>query len=156
MGSEFWASPGHFARSVSENPVVGPRASGFSTGKDGEAGDIGVYRRCSRTQSSRTTSRSKPDRILRQAPMDALLWYVASSIRGCVPGISPRVRPWYSLLVFPNDAGTTRLLKESANDIRDCRASLRLARNDLKTHLVSLSLLTLAKAAYGSVNCRNV
>jgi len=38
------------------------------TGKDGEAGDIGVYRRCSRTQSSRKTSRSKPDRILRQAP----------------------------------------------------------------------------------------
>ena len=38
------------------------------TGKDGEAGDIGVYRRYSRTQSSRKTSRSKPDRILRQAP----------------------------------------------------------------------------------------
>ena len=56
------------ARSVSENPVVGPRASGFVTGKDGEAGDIGAYRRCSRTQSSRETSRSKPDRILRQAP----------------------------------------------------------------------------------------
>jgi hypothetical protein len=55
-------------RSVSENPVVGPRASGFSTGKDGEAGDIGVYRRYSRTQSSRKTSRSKPDQILRQAP----------------------------------------------------------------------------------------
>ena len=56
------------ARSVSENLVVGPRASGFVTGKDGEAGDIGVYRRCSRTQSSRKTSRVKPDRILRQAP----------------------------------------------------------------------------------------
>ena len=55
-------------RSVSENPVVGPRASGFVTGKDGEAGDIGVYRRYSRTQSSRKTSGSKPDRILRQAP----------------------------------------------------------------------------------------
>jgi two-component system, OmpR family, heavy metal sensor histidine kinase CusS len=55
-------------RSVSENPVVGPRASGFLTGKDGEAGDIGVYRRYSRTQSSPKTSRSKPDRILRQAP----------------------------------------------------------------------------------------
>ncbi len=55
-------------RSVSENPVVGQRASGFSTGKDGEAGDIAVYRRYSRTQSSRKTSRSKPDRILRQAP----------------------------------------------------------------------------------------
>ena len=38
---------------------VGPRASGFVTGKDGEAGDIGVYRRCSRTPSSRKTSRSK-------------------------------------------------------------------------------------------------
>ena len=58
------------ARSVSENPVVGPRASGFGTGKDGEAGDIGAYRRYSRTQSSRETSRSKPDRILRQAPGD--------------------------------------------------------------------------------------
>jgi hypothetical protein len=75
--------------SVSENPVVGPRASGFVTGKDGEAGDIDAYRRYSRTQSSRTapaliqqwlrssfrqfkkTSRSKPDRILRQAPRDA-------------------------------------------------------------------------------------
>jgi TonB family protein len=55
-------------RSVSENLVVGPRASGFVTDKDGEAGDIGVYRRCSRTQSSRKTSRPKPDRILRQAP----------------------------------------------------------------------------------------
>jgi len=53
---------------VSENPVVGPRASGFAAGKDGEAGDIAVYRRCSRTQSSHETSRSKPDRILRQAP----------------------------------------------------------------------------------------
>ena len=70
-------------RSVSENPVVGPRASGFlelfylladqgsrcySPGKDGEAGDIAVYHRCSRTQSSRKTSRSKPGQILRQAP----------------------------------------------------------------------------------------
>ena len=53
------------ARSVSENPDVGPRASGFVAGKDGEAGDIGVYRRYSRTQSSRKTSHSKPDRILR-------------------------------------------------------------------------------------------
>ncbi len=76
-------------RSVSENPVVGPRASGFGTGKDGEnsgsgatrtakrceltqeAGDIGVYRRYSRTQSSCKISRSKPDRILRQAPRTA-------------------------------------------------------------------------------------
>ena len=56
------------ARSLSENPVVGPRASGFATGKDGEAGDIAVYRRWSRTPTSRKTSRSKPDRILRQAP----------------------------------------------------------------------------------------
>ncbi len=55
-------------RSVSENPVVGSRASVFSTGKDGEAGDVGLYRRYSRTQSSRKTSRSKPDRILQQAP----------------------------------------------------------------------------------------
>ena len=47
---------------------MGPRASGFLTGKDGEAGDIAAYRRCSGTQSSRKTSRSKPDRILRQAP----------------------------------------------------------------------------------------
>jgi len=38
------------------------------TGKDGEAGDIAVYRRWSRTPTSRKTSRSKPDRILRQAP----------------------------------------------------------------------------------------
>jgi hypothetical protein len=60
------------ARSVSENPVVGPRASGFVAGKDGEAGDIAVYRRYSRTQSSRKISRSKPDRILRQAPRSAL------------------------------------------------------------------------------------
>jgi hypothetical protein len=59
---------GGLARSVSENPVVGPRASGFVTGKDGQAGDIGVYRRYSRTQSSRKTSRSKPDRILRPTP----------------------------------------------------------------------------------------
>ena len=29
-------------RSVSENPVVGPRASGFLTGKDGEAGPLGI------------------------------------------------------------------------------------------------------------------
>ena len=56
------------SRSLSENPVVGPRASGFVTGKDGEAGDIAVYRRWSRTPTSRKTSRSKPDRILRQAP----------------------------------------------------------------------------------------
>ena len=60
--------PKTFRRSVLENPVVRPRASVFSTGKDGEAGDVGVYRRYSRTQSSRKTSRSKPDRILRQAP----------------------------------------------------------------------------------------
>ncbi len=60
-------------RSVSENPVVGPRASVFVTGKDGEAGDIGVYRRYSRTQSSHKTSRSKPDRILRQAPKGCAL-----------------------------------------------------------------------------------
>ncbi len=70
------------SRSVSENPIVGPRASGFSTGKDGEAGDIGVYRRCSSRctsgQSSRTTSRSKPDRILRQAPMaeSGRIWWM--------------------------------------------------------------------------------
>ena len=37
------------------------------TGKDSEAGDIAVYRRCSRTPTSRKTSRSKPDRVLRQA-----------------------------------------------------------------------------------------
>jgi hypothetical protein len=68
--------------SVSENPVVGPRASGLVTGKDGEAGDIGVYRRCSRTQSSRKTSRSKPDRILRQAPR---LWFslILLALSGC-------------------------------------------------------------------------
>jgi hypothetical protein len=53
---------GDSARSVSENPVVGPacpelaegRASVFSTGKDGEAGDIGAYRRCSRVFRSKT------------------------------------------------------------------------------------------------------
>jgi len=28
-------------QALSENSVVGPRASGFSSGKDGEAGDIG-------------------------------------------------------------------------------------------------------------------
>jgi len=55
-------------RSLSENLVVGPRASGFVTGKDGEAGDTAVYRRWSRTPTSRKTSRSKPDQILRQAP----------------------------------------------------------------------------------------
>jgi hypothetical protein len=77
---------GRSPRSVSENPVVGPPAprsvSDFLelfyllvdqgsrcgvTGKDGEAGDIGVYLRCGRTQSIRKTSRSKPDRILQQA-----------------------------------------------------------------------------------------
>ena len=60
------------ARSLSEDPVVGPRASGFVTGKDGEAGDIAVYRRYSRTPTSRKTSRSKPGRVLRQAPMGDL------------------------------------------------------------------------------------
>jgi len=30
-----------WARSLSENSVVGPRASGFSPGKEGEAGDVG-------------------------------------------------------------------------------------------------------------------
>ncbi|MCP4450108.1 MAG: hypothetical protein GY809_01495 [Planctomycetes bacterium] len=75
-------------RSVSENPVVGPRASVFLAGKDGEAGDIGVYRRCSRTPSSRKTSRSKPDRILRQAPR--LIWSLflcSAAISGLVWGL---------------------------------------------------------------------
>jgi hypothetical protein len=31
----------HDAKALSENFVVGPRASVFSSGKDGEAGDIG-------------------------------------------------------------------------------------------------------------------
>lgn len=55
------------SRSASENPVVGPRASGFVTGKDGEACDIGEYRRHIRTPSSCKTRCSKPDRALRQA-----------------------------------------------------------------------------------------
>jgi hypothetical protein len=95
-------------RSASENPVVSPRASGFSTGKDGEAGDIGVYRRCSWTQSSRTTaaalirqeikqfkktSRSKLDRILRRTPGagQPMFWCYElgeGRVFGCVPGHS--------------------------------------------------------------------
>ena len=71
MKSNYYISMS-FGRSVSGNPVVGPRASGCVTGKDGKAGDIGVYRRYSRTQSSHRTSRSKPDRILRQAPWHLL------------------------------------------------------------------------------------
>jgi len=66
-------------RSLSENPVVGPRASGFVTGKDGEAGDIAVYRRWSQTPTSRKTSRSKPDRILRQAPRPQYGWRSVST-----------------------------------------------------------------------------
>jgi len=46
---EYWALP--------ENSVVGPRASDFSPGKDGEAGDIGfivdvrLRRRCSQADN---------------------------------------------------------------------------------------------------------
>jgi hypothetical protein len=32
---------GEFNQALSENSIVGPRASGFSPGKDGKAGDIG-------------------------------------------------------------------------------------------------------------------
>ena len=32
---------GRVTQALSENSGVGPRASGFSSGKDGEAGDIG-------------------------------------------------------------------------------------------------------------------
>ena len=80
--------------SVSENPVVGPRASVFSTGKDGEAGDISAYRRCSRTASAliqqwllssfrqfKKTSRSKLDRVLRQAPRVTLYFILFCTVR---------------------------------------------------------------------------
>jgi diacylglycerol kinase (ATP) len=82
----------HMPRSVSENPVVGPRASDFSTGKDGEAGDIGVYRRCSRTQSSRKTNRSKPDRILRPAPRLGIIPTGSSNDFSRSLGIPQRLR----------------------------------------------------------------
>ncbi len=94
---------------MSENPVVGPRASVFSTGKDGEAGDIGVYRRYSRTQSSRKTSRSKPDRILRQAPGSLLILIVAfvcgcggSNLRACQHGSKSESVPTKSDLTSAN------------------------------------------------------
>jgi hypothetical protein len=90
-------------RSVSENPVVGPRASGFVTGKDGEVGDIGVYRRCSRTPSSRKTSRSKPDRILRQAPRNRLTVLLLLSV---------------GLGLAPVTAGERSMKAESANTPR--------------------------------------
>jgi hypothetical protein len=100
-------------RSVSGNPVVGPRASGCVTGKDGEnrgfpgskrtakrcqitqeAGDIGVTRRYSRTQSSHRTSRSKPDRILRQAPWHLLaICGVVLTLSCRSPEIKPDVTP---------------------------------------------------------------
>jgi len=101
-------------RSVSENPVVGPRASGFLelfhllvdqgsrccvTGKDGEAGDIGVYRRCSRTQSSRKTSRSKPDRILRQAP--GALFLVCALLAG-TPAVAQKP---HIVMILVDDMG---------------------------------------------------
>ncbi|MCP4450126.1 MAG: hypothetical protein GY809_01585 [Planctomycetes bacterium] len=41
---------------MSENPIVGPRASGFVTGKDGQAGDIGV----SSIQPDAVQSENKP------------------------------------------------------------------------------------------------
>ncbi|MCH7918073.1 MAG: hypothetical protein IIC50_08805 [Planctomycetes bacterium] len=50
---------------LSENSLVGPRASVFSSGKDGEAGDVGFIVDAAR----RKKGRSKPDRILRQAPI---------------------------------------------------------------------------------------
>jgi hypothetical protein len=52
------------SRSVSENPVVGPRVSNFSPGKDGEAGDVGFIV----DTAGRKKGHSKPDRILRQDP----------------------------------------------------------------------------------------
>jgi CubicO group peptidase (beta-lactamase class C family) len=107
------AKRGSTLRSVSENPVVGPRASGFVTGKDGEAGDIAVYRRYSRTQSSRKTSRSKPDRILRQAPRAAqpMFWCYElgeGRIFGCVPGHSAKTfdNPMFRKLLFRGIAWT--------------------------------------------------
>ena len=51
-------------QALSENSVVGPRASGFSPGKDGEAGDIGfivdvrLRRRCSQAENKPLEARS--------------------------------------------------------------------------------------------------
>ncbi len=68
------------------------------TGKDGEADDIGVYRRCGRTPSGRKTSRSQPDRILRQA-----LWeYI--TIRIYVYDTNNR-GPWLTCMVLRCDRG---------------------------------------------------
>jgi haloalkane dehalogenase len=107
------AKRGSTLRSVSKNPVVGPRASGFVTGKDGEAGDIGAYRRYSRTQSSRKTSRSKPDRILRHAPKAAqpMFWCYElgeGRVFGCVPGHSAKTfdDPVFRKLLFRGIAWT--------------------------------------------------
>ena len=72
---------------------MGARSSGFVTGKDGEAGDIAVYRRCpppAETPTSRITSRSKPDRVLRQAPM---------AVPFDEPPIWAREAVWYQILV---------------------------------------------------------
>jgi hypothetical protein len=48
-------------RSLPENSVVGPRASGFSPGKDGEAGDVGFIVDavgCSQAENKPTEARS--------------------------------------------------------------------------------------------------
>ncbi|MCP4453681.1 MAG: hypothetical protein GY809_19650, partial [Planctomycetes bacterium] len=132
---------------MSENPVVGPRASGFVTGKDGEAGDIGVYRRYSRTQSSRGTSRSKPDRILRQAPRDIIPFETAleeASITlttlkdGQREGLILGNGDLYGL-VWEKDNGL--FMRITKNDIWDARIDTsedgELPRVNVVTHRVS-------------------
>ena len=67
-------------QALSENSVVGPRASGCSSGKDDEAGDIGCIvdgagrrpdgqQRLVREQIKqfKKTSRSKPDRFFQRS-----------------------------------------------------------------------------------------
>ncbi|MCF7974920.1 MAG: Gfo/Idh/MocA family oxidoreductase [Phycisphaerae bacterium] len=97
-------------RSVSENPVVGPRASGLVTDKDGEAGDIGANRRCSRTQSSRKTSRSKPDRILPQVPNTTRRKFLGGIVAGAGFAIVPRHVLGGQGYVTPSDRITLGLI----------------------------------------------
>ena len=54
------------ARSLSENFVVGPRASVFSPGKDGEAGDM-VISSMQPDAARREKGRPKPGRLFRQS-----------------------------------------------------------------------------------------
>ena len=100
-------------RSVSENPVVGPRASVSVTGKYGEAGDIGAYRRYSRTPSRRRATRSKPDRILRQAPRTAFLTLLLPALSVVVTGC----------LKYGDDVETT---SPTEAQVARCRAEMCL------------------------------